>query len=177
MPRRPRQLSFDDKSFFKTQDEFGGSTLKSNPKTTRPMDSKLPLHVVLRAKHSVFRLPTTYAYVNGLVHKIAKQNGIQIYKYANVGNHIHLAIRGVKPQIWARFIRILTGTLALKLKKFLKISEPFWNGRPYTRVVRSWKSAFQKVLRYIDLNIIESEQNISRALARKLQKIYFSNSC
>jgi len=58
---------------------------------------------------------------------------------------------------WSKFIRGLTGAIARKLQaKGLKPPGPLWESRPFTRVVRSWRRAFQALLEYIELNQLEA---------------------
>lgn len=50
MPKRSKQLEFAGPGMKKPDVRFGGSLLgKSNPKRKRPLDSKRPIHLVLRA--------------------------------------------------------------------------------------------------------------------------------
>lgn len=111
------QLEFLDKNFKRPGDIFGGSLLKSHPKVKRPLVTRFPIHVVLRANFSKLRLPKTYAKVNQLVYKTAKKYGIKIYKYANVGNHLHLLIKLSKLDLWRGFIRELSSKIASLVDK------------------------------------------------------------
>ncbi len=158
---RSKQQAFKTSGFEKPKDWFGGSYLKSHPKTRRPLDSKLPLHIVLRANASVLRQPKTYARVNELVERISRKYGVRLYEYANVGNHLHLLVRIPKVQAWARFIRELTGRIAQELKGPAK-GKPFWSARPFTRVVRGWRRAYRIVKDYMLLNRLEGEGLVAR---------------
>src|SRR3954469_12864898 len=92
---------------------FGGSLLKeSHAKSKRPLDSKLPIHLVLRAVKGGMRMPKTLGKVNQTVAKTAKKHGVTIYRYANVGNHIHMIIKIPSRPRWAPFIRELTGRIS-----------------------------------------------------------------
>ena len=117
MAKRSRQQEFQDKAFKKPDPCFGGSLLKGNPKGKRPLDSKLPIHLTLRATMSVLKLRTTYGKVNRIVYDSAKRHGVQIYKYANVGNHLHILIKIPRIGRWAAFIRELTGRIAQEISK------------------------------------------------------------
>jgi hypothetical protein len=86
-----KQKQFEGDEFKRPKDSFGGSLLKnSHAKTQRPLDSKLPIHLTLKAKKSVMRLPKNFKLVNTTVARVCKKHGVTIYKYANVGNHVHL---------------------------------------------------------------------------------------
>lgn len=159
--RRKNQQEFDGNGFQKPQDNFGGGLLKGNPKTSRPLASKLPIHLTLRARKSVLRTPKVFGSVNKIIREVAAKHGVKIYKMANVGNHLHLAIKLSHVRRWAAFIREMTGRLAL-LCRHLDPGKGFWLYRPHTRIIRGWKKAFQIVKDYIDLNIWEAENFISR---------------
>lgn len=145
---------------------FGGSRLGPNthPKRVRPIDSKLPLHVVLKADKSTMRLPRNYARVNDQVAKTAKRLGIRIYEYANVGNHLHVLIKLPHRRAWAKFIRALTGRLA-------QTCGVRWLHRPFTRVVAGWRRAFKIVKDYVVLNRWEAEGTASRADGARLKEL------
>jgi REP element-mobilizing transposase RayT len=162
---RKLQQEFKIKGFEKTENEFGGSLLKGNPKKKRPLDSKLPIHLTLRAEKSVLRLPKVYGKVEKIVREVAKKYGVKIYKDANVGNHLHLAIKIRHVHDWAGFIRELTGRIALACQG----KKGFWMYRPHTRIVRGWQKAFKIVLDYIYLNQIEAEGFISRKEIKTLR--------
>ncbi len=141
--------------------------LKGNPKWKRPLDSKLPIHLTLRASKSVLRLPKTFRKVEVLISEVARKHGVRIYKRANVGNHLHLALKIPHVRRWAAFIRELTGRLGLVLREFLGGAR-LWLQRPHTRVVRGWQKAFGIVKEYIELNILEAEGIISRKETKTL---------
>jgi putative transposase len=168
-----KQFSFDAKEFFKPKDNFGGSLLKkSHAKTCRPIESKLPIHIVLRAKKSVMRLPKTIAIVDNKVDRICKKYGVKLYRYANVGNHLHLLVKIPRKQSWAPFIRDLTGRVAQLTKTAIGgLSESFWSQRPYTRIVRGWQRAFQIAKDYVELNFLESQGFISRKETKTLKSL------
>lgn len=160
--KRQKQLEFSGAHFIKPGFEFGGAQLKSNPKGRRPLSTKLPIHLTLRARRSVLRLPKTYKFVSQEIERVAKKHGIKIYRFANVGNHIHLLIRLGKISAWAGFIRELTGRIAQGLMAFDVNVKDFWMYRPHTRVIASWGRAFKTVCEYIKLNKWEGLGVISR---------------
>lgn len=160
MAREEIQLSLTGKGLKKPTDAFGGSLLKGNPKGARPLDSKMPLHLVLRARESTMRLPKFFGRINRVIDKTADKYGVRIYESANVGNHIHLVIKISDRKTWSAFIRELTGGIA----QIAKSNKPgrFWIHRPFTRVIRSWKKAFRAALDYVHLNRLEAEGHIRR---------------
>lgn len=160
--KRQKQLQFTGADFIKPGYEFGGSQLKSNPKTRRPLSTKLPIHLTLRARRSVLRLPKTYKFVRHEIERIAKKHGLRIYKLANVGNHIHLLIRLGRISAWKAFIRELTGRIAQGLMALGVKIKNFWMYRPHTRVIAGWGRAFKVACDYIKLNQWEGRGVISR---------------
>lgn len=164
-------MEFQGSEFTKPKDSFGGELLKGNPRKARPLDSKLPILLTLRAKKSVLRLPKTFGAVEAIIQKTAKKYGVTIYKDANVGNHLHLVIH-VNKWHWAKFIRELTGRIAQVLKDMgIKIEKGFWLYRPHTRIVRGWQKAFRIALDYVELNILEAEGFISRKDTKTLRDL------
>ncbi len=197
-PKKPKQLSFDSKDFFKPNAEFGGSLLKSHPNTKRPLSTALPLHLCLRANFSTLRLPKNYGKVHKEIYRCAKKYGIKIYKYANVGNHLHLLIRLTKLKLWAKFIRELTSSIAKIANKSInqritsgitnrqiksdqsanerdqiesKGEKKFWKHRPFTRIIQGWGKAFKTMKDYVYLNQIEAEGHISRKDIKTLKDL------
>lgn len=167
--RRNRQLEFDQ--LLKPKAEFGGSLLKGNPKGKRPLDSKLPILLTLRAVQSGMRSPKAFGPVQIAVRGIAKKYGVKIYEWSNVGNHIHLLIRIPRRQAWAAFIRELTGGIAAKMKEILGVQGKFWLFRPHTRLVQSWRKAYQVAKSYIQLNELEILGHANRHEIRRYKQI------
>jgi REP element-mobilizing transposase RayT len=168
---RQTQLKFE--GFNKISDCFGGSLLKnSHAKTHRPLDSKLPIHLILRSVKGGMRLPKTFKLVNQTVDRVCKKHGVRLYQYANVGNHLHMLVKIPHVKRWASFIRELTGRIA-QVAQGLKGPQTglpnFWKQRPFTRIVRGWRRAFQTAKEYIHLNFLEAEGFISRAETKTLK--------
>lgn len=156
---RKGQQGFSGEGLVKPNDCFGGSLLKnSNAKVKRPLDSKFPIHLVLRAQRSCLRKPKAFAVVNEIVRETAKKYGVKLYRYANVGNHLHLLLRLARRERWNAFIRELTGQIAQTVGE----KKGFWLYRPFTRVVRGWQKAYKIAKEYIYLNELEAEKCISR---------------
>jgi hypothetical protein len=167
---RRKQLEF--KGFKKIKDAFGGSLLNgNNPKTKRPLDSKLPVLLTLRGIKGGLRSPHAHSKVDRTVYKTAKKYGVKVYEYANVGNHIHVLIRVKKLILWPAFIRELTGRLASLMKTILNLKEKFWMYRPHTRIVRGWNKAYKTAKLYVKLNIWQAEGHIDRRETRTLKDL------
>lgn len=171
MAKRSKQLEFQLKEFFKPADQFGGSLLKGNAKRARPLDSKLPILITLRATKGGMRQPKSFKKVNEAVYGTAKKYDFKIYKYSNVGNHLHILVKLSKLRLWAAFIRELTGKIGLIMKMVLELKGKFWKFRPHTRIVRSWQKAFRIAKDYIELNVLEAEGFISRKETKTLKDL------
>ena len=171
MKTRAGQQSFLGTSFNKPKDSFGGSLLKGNPKCKRPLDSKLPIQLTLRAGKSVLRLPKTLKTVNEIVYSTARKHGVKIYEYANVGNHLHALLKIMSLHTWAAFIRELTGRIAQIVGGLVAGGGSFWLYRPHTRIVRGWRKAFLTARQYIYLNQLEAEGFISRKEIKTLKDL------
>ncbi len=171
--KRQVQQSFLGKGFIKPEDSFGGSLLKGNPKGKRPMDSKLPIQLTMRANRSVLRLHKTLGPVNEIIRTTAKKHGVKVYDFANVGNHIHAVIKIFNLQSWPAFIRELTGRIAQVVGELVNYDNDkgFWLYRPHTRIVRGWQKAFKIAKRYIYLNQLEAEGFISRKESKTLRDL------
>lgn len=119
------------------------------------------------------RTPHAFGRVNEIVRSVARKYGVRIYKFANVGNHLHLLIRIGRRGAWAGFIRELTGRIASGVQKISgqEKGRKFWSQRPFTRIVRGWKMPFQVMKRYIELNFLEAEGFISRRETKTLKDL------
>lgn len=153
-----RQLGF--KELKAPSRKFGGDLLKnSHAKTRRPLDSKLPIHLVLRSNKSVMKLPKHLGRIHECIDLVNRRHGVVLYRMANVGNHLHMVIKIPSRRAWAAFIRELTGRIA----SIAGIrGEKFWAKLPFTHLVGGWKKAYRSVMDYVELNQWEAEGFISR---------------
>ena len=156
--RRQKQGTFD--GLHAPKDIFGGSLLTSHPKIKRPLESKLPTHLVLRAERSAMRNPKYYLKVNQIVRAACAKHGVKLYEYANVGNHLHLLLKLQTRRSWAAFIRELTGRIA-------QLTKIKWVHRSFNRIVCGWKKAYRIVREYVELNRRDAD-----GLASRMEKIF-----
>lgn len=112
-----------------------------------------------------------------LVDEISKQFGIKILKFANVGNHLHLAIKlpgstMTSRRQYAKWIRLLTSRLAFHIggsKKGLPFRDEngmrakFWDAIPFSRVIHG-RRGWDIISRYVLKNELES-QGVSATVA------------
>lgn len=143
---------------------FGGMYLKGyNPKGKRPMDSKKALHLVLRSTKATgvrsFKSQKFAAKIWEIISRSAEKNGINIYEYANSGNHLHLLLRAKNRDEYQAFIRTITGLIARlvgKSERGAPLKEKFWDGRPFSRIVSFAAKEFRAVKSYLLRNTLEA---------------------
>jgi len=144
---------------------FGGTLLKSNPKTARPLSSKESIHLVLKSgrafgsqsmlqQHNVKK-------IESLIRHQAAKCEIKIYHLVNVGNHLHLIVKLRDTKLYAQFIRAITGLIARhvlhKERGLARDNIPksnqqrFWIARPFTRLI-AWGRDYDRVSHYMEKN-------------------------
>jgi REP element-mobilizing transposase RayT len=138
-----RQMKF----FKKTENQFGGSLNLGKRKTARVLDTRKPIHFVLKSQKSI-QLHSNRRQLRQLLFHFAKKFGVRIYSESVQKDHWHFCIKITHRILYRSFIRALTGTLALKFGKGL------WIQRPFSRIV-TWGRDFLNVLDYILLNECE----------------------
>ena len=156
--------------------EFGGSLRKGKRKLARPIATKKPMHLVLRAQifKSEWNLLSSKHrnQIENLVHQKADDNGIKIDQFANVGNHIHMIVISKTRDGFKRFLRTITGRIAAivtgaKKGKRIQLSSQkrgackhyqrkFWLGLAFTRVLE-WGVDLFNTRHYITKNKFEGE--------------------
>ena len=156
-----KQLSFIKKPVT----EFGGSLLKGKRKSERVLNSRKPMHLVLKTK-SAFSLFKQKKKLQSVLRKQAKIFGVKIYSESIQSDHWHLCLKITNRRLYRGFIRSLTGIIARSFGKGL------WRLRPYTRIV-DWGKDFLNVKDYLLLNYCEVNGIVPYAI-RKEQKKHIS---
>jgi REP element-mobilizing transposase RayT len=140
----------------------GGELSRGTRKRERPIACKKPMHIVLKstlAKREWSLLaPRNARYVREVLPRLAKRFHVQVYRQANVGNHIHLAIRGREREALKRFLMAVTGRIAQFVtgaRKGKPLGKRFWDYIPWSRIVE-WRKAFRTVCEYIEKNVSNS---------------------
>jgi putative transposase len=161
--KRKQQLEFMGKAFIKPKAWFGGGLLKGNAKTKRPIDSKLPMHAILKSSKAIgkwsLRSPTNIRRVRQLVESTCAKYGISLLQYANAGNHFHLLIQVKNRRLWPAFIRELSGEIARIVcgtHAHSGLGQKFWDSRPFTRIVAGWGKPYSIVRDYVAINQLEA---------------------
>ncbi len=133
----------------KIKNEFGGSLPKGKRKERRPLHSKLPAHLVLKATNT-FVLVFNKTEVESLLQRYAKRFGVRIYDTGIHADHIHLSALFSCRESYVKWIRAVTSVLVQKFRGLR------WKLRPYTRISK-WGKAFARLRLYIGKNKDEGE--------------------
>jgi REP element-mobilizing transposase RayT len=140
---------------------YGGELLKTRKGRSgpRPLDTKNTMHLVIRSSKArgdwSFRKHA--GKIEKIVQKFSKKYGVGIISMANVGNHLHFQIKLANRYTYKPFIRAITGAIAMAVtgaSRWKKVTGKFWDHRPFTRVVQSFRG-FLKLRDYIRINQIE----------------------
>lgn len=164
--RNARQLTL-----FPTPDlQHGGQTRIGKRKIARPIDPKRPLHLVFRSSRArgAWSLlhPKNVKKVREIVDWTARKHGIRVYRFVNVGNHLHLMVLTKSRSDFRSFVREASGALVMRItgaRKTDPLTGRFWDFAPYTRVV-SWGRDFKNLNLYFIKNIFEATGLLTRRM-------------
>lgn len=163
--RKQKQLLLGDE--FEAEKEFGGAHLKkSHAKKARPIAIKKTMHLTLRSSKA--KGDKSFRYDKNRIKKIVKvvreqaqKFGIEVYRFANVGNHIHMLVKASYRKGFISFLRAISGIIARialgaeRGMAKLKEATQFWDQRPWTRIILTW-TEFKKVKKYVEQNFNEA---------------------
>ena len=113
-------------SFFKpSRKEHGGALSLSSRRSRRPLSTKHPLHLTLRSDfaygpRSLLKHKST---INHIGKKFSRRFGVQIYRQAICGNHLHLLVRGTSREGLQNFFRVFAGHIAQQILGTAPISD------------------------------------------------------
>lgn len=167
----------------------GGEHTKKKRKSRRPFDPKQALHVVLRSsqargQYSMLH-PRHCNHIRNLMDRLKTRWNISVYRYANVGNHLHLLIRAKSRADWQGFIREFSGGVAmivtgakkgngLPRSKNKDIPESakrgFWDYLVFSRIVAFGKD-FRRAATYVLKNLWEATGVPVRAILERGYRI------
>lgn len=133
---------------------------KGKRKSFRPLDPKASIHLVLKSSRAKGEWSLLHRKnknrVLDLMNKLAKENGVKVYQFANVGNHLHLLIQTRTRAGFQKFLRIFSGRLAMMITRARKGNPQgkFWDELAFTRIVR-WGKDFIRLTHYLLKNQLE----------------------
>jgi hypothetical protein len=157
-----QQITFLKQIGYSNDAVHGGAMAKGKRKTRRPLDSKRPVHLILRSSKArgvySFKLGKNKMWIYKLVHEKAEKFGLQLQGFANVGNHLHFKLKFKRREQFQGFLKSITSLIARHVtgaRKGQKFGK-FWDFLAYTKVVKVWAQEV-KLDNYIVANAIEGE--------------------
>jgi hypothetical protein len=194
--RSSQQRSPQRAMLAKERSSYGGILLKTRAgrRRGRPLSTKETMHLVLRSSKAKgdwsFRRSHNSARINQIIDKFSFRYGVRVISMANVGNHLHLQIKLSNRFGYRPFIRAVTGAIAMAITgrnrwnlsgHKLNDRERFWDYRPFTRVVESFK-ALLNLRDYVRINQLEgvgyrrTEARIMLQVARQREELKWVRS-
>jgi REP element-mobilizing transposase RayT len=144
--------------------EFGGSQRlnRANARAQRPISVKRPMHLVMRStlasgEFSFLRAKRARR-IEALVHKLGKEKGVKVYRFANSGNHLHFIVLPRSREAYKAYIKAITGIIArltLGAERGSAKKIRFWDAKPYTRILE-WGRDFKTACQYVLQNTLEA---------------------
>ena len=163
MLKRQIDLFSKDRQYGPHRSSHGGSIQKGHRKTARPIDRKKPLHLVMKSSHAKGSLSLLTAknrlFVERTFRERAKQFGITIQGFENVGNHLHAIVKFKRREQFQHFLRTVSALIARFVtgaRKGKPFGKRFWNDLAFTRVVQGLKD-LRALVTYFFKNEIERE--------------------
>jgi REP element-mobilizing transposase RayT len=144
--------------------EFGGSKRlkRANARAPRPISIKRPMHLVMRSTLATgefsFLRAKRARKIETLVHKLGKETGVKVYRFANSGNHLHFIVLPSSRDAFKAYIKAVTGIIArltLGVERGNSKGLRFWDAKPYTRILE-WGRDFRTACRYVLQNTLEA---------------------
>jgi REP element-mobilizing transposase RayT len=174
------QLSFLKELKASACRDHGGELKKGKRKEGRPFNPKLALHVVMRSARAKgewsMLTPKNQRRVRTIVNETAKKHGIRLYRFANVGNHLHFLFRARRVEAMRAFMREVSGQIAFQItgsRKTNPLQGKFWDHLPYSRLV-TWGREFKTVTSYIIGNLFQVAGGWNKKKDPHLQVIFLS---
>ena len=143
----------------------GGEHSVGRRKTLRPVSTKKPMHVVMRASKArgalSLRNPKNFSVVNHAIKRFAQRFEVKIYRYAINSTHIHIALRVKTRRSFQNYLRATAGVIGLKVLEAAKGRGRgrFWDLLAYSRIVQ-WGRGYKILLNYVLQNQLEAEDLI-----------------
>lgn len=141
--------------------EHGGIVRRGRRKTRRPFDAKRSMHLVMRSSRAKgpwsFLHRRNKAPIHGLLLDVCERYSVKLYKFENVGNHLHLIVRFASRRDMRAFLRVF-GQGVMFLVTGARKGSPkgrFFDAIAYTRVV-NWGREFNTLKNYLWKNALEA---------------------
>jgi REP element-mobilizing transposase RayT len=163
-----RQASFLPRLGFSHRPDHGGELRKGKRKVARPFSHKHAIHVVLRSERArgswSLLARKNERLVERLLSVCARRYHLRLYRFVNVGNHLHLLIKAesrsyaVAKSEFQAFLRQFAGMIAFGVTGAKKGSAKggFWHKLVYTTIVH-WGRQYDRIKDYFTKNFFESK--------------------
>jgi hypothetical protein len=101
---------------------------------------------------------------------VSERHNIRIYRFANVGSHVHFLLAAKRREDLRAFLREFAGTVAVLVTGAAKgRPERFWDTSPWSKIIE-WGRHFRNTASYVLLNVLESSGLRERALLARLER-------
>jgi REP element-mobilizing transposase RayT len=144
--------------------EFGGSRdlKKANAREARPISIKRPMHLVMRSRFATgersFLRAKRARKITELVHRLGKEKGVKVYRFANSGNHLHFIVLPRSREAFKSYVKAITGIIArltLDAQRGSAKKIRFWDAKPYTKIIE-WGREYKTTCDYLLQNTLEA---------------------
>lgn len=170
------------RDFFQNQREHGpnrhvhgGAIDQGKRKLKRPLDPRKPVHLVLKSSHAKGKLSLlgfkNRPRIEIIVRERARQFGIKLHDWQNVGNHLHLVASFKRRENLQDFLRTIAALIARHVtgaRRGKPFGKRFWDRLAFSRVIFG-RVGFGHARSYVVKNRIEAEEGIE---ARKIIEQY-----
>jgi REP element-mobilizing transposase RayT len=146
----------------KTKPSFGGN-FKSNPKSARPISTKLDMHVILKSPHARGKLSLSRheRWMLATAQRLGMRFNIQIKDLVAMSNHVHIRLRARHRKSFGVFMAALSGLIARRVlgaeRGRPSSIAKFFEGRPFSRIIAAGTKSYQKISAYFNLNRLEKK--------------------
>jgi putative transposase len=116
-----KQFSFE-KIYWAHRFSHGGSLRQKRAgRRARPLSTKEPIHIVLKAHRQVtgtgFRQSQRFALIHQLIRKYSKKFYVKVEEISINSDHLHFVVRASRRSLFQHFLRVLAGQIAQQLEK------------------------------------------------------------
>lgn len=155
MKRKQKQLNLFQQGKFERV--FGGGLLVGRRKSKRPLSTKWPIHLVLKAAlNSRTRALSYHNKSNAkILFAVANKFHVQILNSVFNYTHAHIVMRVPSREAYVSFIRVLNSKLT-ELANISSENSRLFTLRPYTRILSSWGRELTILFNYIKKNFVEA---------------------
>lgn len=171
------EIGLKEKSKLRAQLEprtaHGGRESLGKRKVSRPFTPKASMHIVLKSRRAKglwsMKHRKNQASIAAMVYVYAARFKVRVYRFANVGDHLHLHVKSTDRKALADYLRVLAGRIAVTVsgaRKGLKRIGRFWDHLCWSRLVK-WGREFHEVQRYVMANELEAVDKSYREMVLK----------